>query len=385
MPQKDLSSNVENEGSLQNGNTRDLGFDRAGSEIDRNKFSTSSQAGIAPLQGQHQMDHRSQPAAMSNIGRQAASQQQGMPYNFQPQQPYQESPSSLGYKNYDISRISAMPQSQQQIPMRSQQNSMIGGRHSIASIHGQIAQQQQLQRWGSADVMNAWNQDAQIANFLSRFPPGEVDKATARRFLTARQWDMTKSTQLLKDHLQWKRAFNCPVDPKSCLGELIKGKTFLHGQDLDGNALVYHFCRKQDPSERDLQETVRSVVFWAEQCENPEFSKTGKITLLFVRSGISGRNADPKLAKAIAPILQNNFPERLDKILVYPRDMSFNAMWFAAQFALDANTRMKVTPISDQYELFSYISPENLLAEFGGFDQVCAFKRPCLGLPYCMK
>ena len=89
--------------------------------------------------------------------------------------------------------------------MRSQQNSMIGGRHSISSIHGQIAQQQQLQRWGSADAMNAWNQDAQIANFLSRFAPGEVDKATARRFLTARQWDMTKSTQLLKDHLQWKR------------------------------------------------------------------------------------------------------------------------------------------------------------------------------------
>ena len=27
---------------------------------------------------------------------------------------------------------------------------------------------------------------------------------------------------------------------------------------------------------------------------------------------------------------------------------------------------MKVTPIIDQYELFSYISPENLLAEFGG-------------------
>ena len=59
-------------------------------------------------------------------------------------------------------------------------------------------------------------------------------------------------------------------------------------------------------------------------------------------------------------------------------------MWFAAQFAFDANTRMKVTPISDSMN-FSYISPENLLAEFGGFDQVCAFKRPCLGLPYCMK
>lgn len=53
---------------------------------------------------------------------------------------------------------------------------------------------------------------------------GAVDKKTARQFLNAREWDMTKAMAMLHDNLRWKKEFGCPVDPKTCLGELIKGK-----------------------------------------------------------------------------------------------------------------------------------------------------------------
>lgn len=49
-----------------------------------------------------------------------------------------------------------------------------------------------------------------------------------------------------------KKSFGSPVDPKSCLGELIKGKTFLHGRDRSGNAVLYHFVRNQDPNTRGM-------------------------------------------------------------------------------------------------------------------------------------
>jgi len=65
----------------------------------------------------------------------------------------------------------------------------------------------------------------------------------------------------------------------------------------------------------DLDEALRSAVFWAEQAEKPEASSTGKITLVFVRQGATAANGDLTLARAIAPILANNFPERLDKVL----------------------------------------------------------------------
>ena len=192
---------------------------------------------------------------------------------------------------------------------------------------------------------------------------------TARRFLTARQWDMPKATQLLHDYLGWKKQFGCPVDPKSCLGELIKGKTFMRGRDRDGNALLYHFVRQQDPGERDLQEAVRAAIFWAEQAEKEDASTTGKITLVFVRAGATAANGDLTLARAIAPLLSNNFPERLDKVLVYPTGPGFRAAWMACQLFLDQATRKKVVPINEQYELLTYIASEHLLAEFGGLDQ----------------
>jgi hypothetical protein len=141
-----------------------------------------------------------------------------------------------------------------------------------------------------------------------------VDEAMAKRFLMARQWDMPKATQLLHDCVVWRKSFGSPVDPKSCLTELVKGKTFIHGTDRVGNAVLYHWVRKQDPSERDLDEAVRAAVFWAEQAEKQ--GSTGKLTLVFVRAGATTANGDLNLARSIAPILQNNFPERLDKVLV---------------------------------------------------------------------
>jgi len=125
---------------------------------------------------------------------------------------------------------------------------------------------------------------------IRRFPPGAVAEATARRFIKARNGDMAKATQMLYDYEAWRRSFGCPVDPKSCLTELLKGKTFLHGVDRQGNALLYHFVRKQDPSARDLQEAVRAAVFWAEQAEKQADHPGGPVAL---PPGQGGDGAEP--------------------------------------------------------------------------------------------
>jgi hypothetical protein len=90
-----------------------------------------------------------------------------------------------------------------------------------------------------------------------------------------------------------------------------------------------------------LDEALRAAVFWAEQAEKPE-AGSGKITLVFVRQGATAANGDLTLARAVAPLLANNFPERLDKVLVYPTGPGFRAAWMAGQLFLDAATRKKV-------------------------------------------
>uniref|UniRef100_A0A7S2FW53 CRAL-TRIO domain-containing protein n=1 Tax=Octactis speculum TaxID=3111310 RepID=A0A7S2FW53_9STRA len=219
----------------------------------------------------------------------------------------------------------------------------------------------QAQSWAKAQ------QETMAVNAMrQRIGHDSVDEETARRFLRARDWDFEKSAQLLYDFIQWKQTFGCPVNPRSCLPELLKGKTFIHGTDRNGNAVMYHFVRKQDPSVRDLQKAVRSIVFWAEQAEAT--SQTGKVTLIFVRAGSTTANSDVTLARAIAPILQNNFPERLDQVLVYPSGPGFRIAWSTFQWFVDPSTRKKVHPITQQYELTHYVSPDQLLVEFGGQD-----------------
>ena len=64
--------------------------------------------------------------------------------------------------------------------------------------------------------------------------------------------------------------------------------------------------------------------FWAEQAEKSA-TATGKVTVCFVRAGATNANSDLGLAKAIMPILANNFPERLDRVLVYPTGIGYRA------------------------------------------------------------
>jgi hypothetical protein len=76
----------------------------------------------------------------------------------------------------------------------------------------------------SNPVNRAQQEEDMITEMLRRFPPGSLDKTTVKRFLVARDWEMTRATQLLHEYLNWRKSFGCPVDPRSCLTELMKGK-----------------------------------------------------------------------------------------------------------------------------------------------------------------
>jgi hypothetical protein len=76
----------------------------------------------------------------------------------------------------------------------------------------------------SNPVNRVQQEEDMITEMLRRFPPGSLDKLTVKRFLVARDWEMTRATQLLHEYLNWRKSFGCPVDPRSCLTELMKGK-----------------------------------------------------------------------------------------------------------------------------------------------------------------
>ena len=163
-----------------------------------------------------------------------------------------------------------------------------------------------------------------------RFQAGTVDPATARRFLTARNWDVTKATQLLyvvPTFAAW--LIHDIHAPDESLSAAAVSTTFIGNKTLGARLIrslastsssrarplstaltvpeircgldalcrvpargnrrrpglatlllqqvIYHFVRKHDPNSRDLRESVRALVFWAEQAEKLAAS-TGKVS-----------------------------------------------------------------------------------------------------------
>jgi hypothetical protein len=158
---------------------------------------------------------------------------------------------------------------------------------------------------------------------------------------------------------------------------------YVHGVDKEGHPLVIYNVRLSKPSERDLDEAVRHLVWWLEWVirsmrEDVVCSDEGgeskvakrrvskvmmfteqlqhyhhhhhhhhhlnglmvKITVIFNRVEFRQENTDMELIKAATAVLQNNYPEILCRSIVYPTNFIFYALWNVVKFFLDPVTQV---------------------------------------------
>ncbi len=178
----------------------------------------------------------------------------------------------------------------------------------------------------SKDILQFMNQkfhSTSIIKLRGQFP-GFSDEDYAR-FLIARDGLVDKAIEMLRAHVEW-RAKNLPIYKSSCLGELVKGKVYLHGTDKEGHPIVHFRPRFNDADVRDIDEMGRMALWWAEVIFKQIPSGVSKITLLVNRTG-GENNADVPFIRMIAGIFQSNYPERLYKAVIYPSGVVFWLLW----------------------------------------------------------
>jgi len=198
--------------------------------------------------------------------------------------------------------------------------------------------------------------------FKQAFPA--VDDRTRARFLIARNGDVEKSTALLNGHLEWKAA-NWPVLKSTCEKEFAVGRCYVRGTDKEGHPLIIFHTRLHHPTERDLEELGRMVVFVFEQAIKLLPPNMNKVTVLLDRSN-AHNGADFEFMKYFANIMQNNYPERLYRTIVYPTGFLFYGIWSIAQVFLDPVTREKVKMVMYLSGVQEYIADECIPSEMGG-------------------
>ena len=93
-----------------------------------------------------------------------------------------------------------------------------------------------------------------------------------------------------------------------------------------------------------------------------------KFTIIYNRVGNEKTQGDTEWVKAIADALQNQYPERMKRCLVYPTDRVFRWIWKIVKVFFDPVTADKIAFVGSEKDLQNYVAKEQLLREVGGTD-----------------
>jgi hypothetical protein len=153
----------------------------------------------------------------------------------------------------------------------------------------------------SKDVDRSLFSDANLLAMRGAFP-GMEDEALAK-YLIARNDSVEKATEQLKKAVEWK-AEHWPVLKSSCMKEVTSGKLYMRGVDKEGRPLLIFRTRFSFPKERDLEESARMLVFFAEHVMRALPDDMSKYTLLVDRTDHKSENTDMDLMKHVSSQFQ---------------------------------------------------------------------------------
>ena len=178
----------------------------------------------------------------------------------------------------------------------------------------------------------------------SEFPT--VPAATRQRFLTARDGDAALASSMLREHLAW-RAANFPLrDGAPRIGAGLPAFTWVHpGRARDGTRVVSQMCCMVDLKARSAEEYVTGVAQFLFDLFDDDTDE--KLTVLIDARPVAGA-PNVRADKLLPFILQMSktlslqFPERLQRAVVYPIPWALSFVWGLVRPFLPAKTADKI-------------------------------------------
>ena len=205
------------------------------------------------------------------------------------------------------------------------------------------------------------------------------------RFLIAREFDFKKSLTMWENWCKWRVSYR-PHETKfeEIANELETCKSFHLGEDKNHNAVIILLMSRNDPNVSD-EETLRFGCWAVETATALSEQVYGgkKITFIVDKRNFSKKQMGKggnKLMKDAAKILQDYYPERLEKFYLIGADWYFRILFGIVRPFLSEKTRNKLNLIDDTSHLFKHISADNLMKEYGGnidfkYDKYEVFNR----------
>lgn len=187
-----------------------------------------------------------------------------------------------------------------------------------------------------------------------------ITNTTLLRFFRGAKGDAETAYENLISHIDWRNDEN--VDDiednmDKFRTELNKKKLIIEYYDLNGRPACFCLAHRHNARDRDIQQ-VRMLTIWSLEClrkrSKPEEER---FVIGFYLGRFSLQCMDYEAVKAFITILQGNYPDTLETMLLIDSPMIFSACWMVIKQWIDPVTATKVQFVKSA-ELSNYFAPE---------------------------
>eukprot|EP01116_Phalansterium_solitarium_P004801 TRINITY_DN15952_c0_g1_i1.p1 TRINITY_DN15952_c0_g1~~TRINITY_DN15952_c0_g1_i1.p1 ORF type:complete len:314 (+),score=87.71 TRINITY_DN15952_c0_g1_i1:440-1381(+) len=227
-------------------------------------------------------------------------------------------------------------------------------------------------------------QEAKLAEFRAKLQT-EVDKGEPAlreewgfcddmillKFLRARKFVIQDSFKMLVDTMRWRQSFHGGVRSirdHHVLRQLQRGVGYYRHEDKKGNPIYWVRVRVHDKNDRDLDEMKTYIVHQMELGRTLMKPPVEQSTIVFDLSNVGVRNLDLVIARFIADMLQNNYPECLATGIIFGAPFVFWGFWQVLKPFLDPKTATKIVFVKTLPDMEVYIDRTNVPKSMGGDD-----------------
>jgi hypothetical protein len=132
--------------------------------------------------------------------------------------------------------------------------------------------------------------------FQKEFP--DIPLEELARYLIGKNDHLKQAEQQLRRALEKREELRLPILKSSVMNEMSTGKIYCHGVDKEGRPVLVWIASKNCVSKRNLDETMRLLIWWAEYTMREKLPPgKSKVTVLVHMDGTSNDNVDKELYK----------------------------------------------------------------------------------------
>ncbi|KAI5789853.1 CRAL-TRIO domain-containing protein [Pyronema domesticum] len=203
------------------------------------------------------------------------------------------------------------------------------------------------------------------------------------RFLRARKWDAEKALEMMMKTMSWRGRvmdvatvvkegegvpFRRGAEDAGFMHQLIAGKSYLHGTDIDGRPVCWvtaglHFAK--DQTERDIQ---RFTIYTMETARLMLRSPVDTACVVFDMSDFSINNMDYAPVRFMIDCFEAHYPESLGVCCIHKAPWVFQGIWNIVKAWLDPVVASKIHFTTSTKDLTRFIPSHQIPKNIGGTE-----------------